>query len=259
MGAQRREGERGTQGEAPEGAGGRTMKETPRAVIVPRVSSLRQAEEGTSLEAQELACLHKSADIGAQVVGVYRDEGVSGARYLTRPGIQAALSDIEAGRANTLVTYKLDRAGRDVEILRDIKRRVERAGGSLVFADGTTFKKNATGDLLYTQLAAFAEYERASIRERTMSGRRRRAQQGIQPQRARHAFGYHIVTEKDVLSGEYSASQIGRYLIDEERAPWAREAFLRFAEGESLRQVCFYLDGRVPPSRGGRCWRPQSL
>src|SRR5688500_15521927 len=130
------------------------MGEQPlRAVIVPRVSTAIQAIEGTSLDGQELDCLRKATDIKATVHAIYRDEGVSGAAYLTRKGIQQALADIESGAANVLITAKIDRAGRDVDVLRDIKRRVKEAGAMLVFADGLNFENNATGNLMFNQMA----------------------------------------------------------------------------------------------------------
>src|SRR5438105_3029255 len=134
------------------------MLETHTAVIVPRVSTGKQVEN-TSLDAQETACLQAAEREGAAIHAIYRDEGISGKLYHARTGLQQALADIEEGRANLFVTYKLDRAGRDVDILRAIKRRVEAAGARLVFADGLNFQRNAVGNLMFTQLAGFAEFE----------------------------------------------------------------------------------------------------
>ena len=55
------------------------MTHSSRAVIYTRVSTNRQAEEGTSLEVQEAACLRKAQDLEAEVVDIVSDEGVSGA------------------------------------------------------------------------------------------------------------------------------------------------------------------------------------
>ena len=80
-----------------------TTTRVPRAVIYLRVSTTGQAEEGTSLDAQKAACLSKARALGAQVVACYEDAGVSGALYAARPGIQAALADLEMGNADTLI------------------------------------------------------------------------------------------------------------------------------------------------------------
>jgi site-specific DNA recombinase len=97
--------------------------------------------------------------MGAQVVDIIPDEGVSGAFYLSRPGIQKALAMLEAGEATILITMKLDRTGRDVDVIRLIQKHVTDARAKLVFADGMNFENNATGKLMLTQLAGFAEYE----------------------------------------------------------------------------------------------------
>lgn len=232
----------------------------PRVVIYCRVSTGEQAESGTSMEAQELSCLRRAAELSAQVVGIRRDPGVSGSLFLSRPGIQAALSDVETGAANILLMAKLDRSGRDVDIVRTVKRRVEAAGGRLLFADGSDFGSNAVGNLMFTQLAGFAEYERAVIRERTMSGRRRRVESGVQPIRSRSPFGYHIVNNQDVLSGSYPADQLGKYQIVPEEARLVSEMFDRYAGGSSLYDICRWLLAMgVPTPRGATVWRIQTV
>lgn len=237
-----------------------TMTQTPRAVIYTRVSPGEQAEHGTSLSEQLAACQKKVNDLKATIVAVYEDPGVSGSLYLARPGIQAALRDIEAGRADTLIIANLSRFSRDREHQSAIKKRVEAAGGRLVFCD-MTFEDTPEGDLAFGIMGTFADYERQVIRARTMRGRRRRAEQdGLQPSRARSPFGYHVVTNADVLRGQYAAGTLGTYQVVEEQAHWIRAIFTQYAAGASLRQLCRLLhEGQVPTPRGGRCWNPSTV
>jgi site-specific DNA recombinase len=227
-----------------------------RAILYTRVSTGKQAEEGTSLEVQEELCLRKAQQEKAQVVDILSDEGVSGALYLSRPGIQEALKRIEAGEANLLITLKLDRSGRDVDVLRLIRKRVMNAGGRLLFADGMNFENNAIGNLMFTQIAGYAEYEKEIIRERTMSGRRRRAEEGQQPSRAMSPYGYHVVTKKDVIAGLYPANLLGTYQIIEAQAVIVRRIFQEYAGGASLTQLCRRLQAEsIPTPRDGQYWR----
>ncbi len=225
------------------------------AIIVPRVSSGKQVE-GTSLDSQQEACLRVAQAENAHVCAIYRDEGVSGKLYRSRKGLQMALADIEAGRANLLITSKLDRAGRDVEVLRAIKRRVEAAGARLLFADGMNFEPTAVGRMMFTHLAGYAEYEVDLTRERTMLGKVRTVTEtGKQPARALSPYGYHIVSQKDVLTGQFSAELLGKYQIVEEEARWAGEIFRRYAGGSSLRQITRWLyEQGVPTPRNGNSW-----
>ena len=230
------------------------------AMIYCRVSAEIQVQHGTSFKAQEFACLRKAQEMGARVLRVVRDEGVSGALYFTREGIQSVLDDIESGAANILLVAKLDRAGRDVPALRDIRRRVNQAGGELIFADGLNFANNATGNLMFNQMSAYAEYEKEVIAERTGGGRERNAKKGKQPCRNRPPMGYYIVMRDDVVRGTFTAEQEGTYIVDEEQAAIVREMFARFAAGISLRQIAAWLNKQgVKPNKGGKKWYASSL
>jgi site-specific DNA recombinase len=231
-----------------------------KAVIYTRVSTERQADEGTSLEVQETACLKKAQEMGAQVVDIVSDEGISGAFFLSRPGIQKVLSIIECGEANLLITMKLDRTGRDVDVIRMIQKRVTNAGGRLVFTDGMTFENTATGRFMLTQFSAVAELEKEVIRERMMSGKRKRAEQGQQPSRTQPPFGYHVVLREDVIRGDYTASELGKYQIIEKQAVIVRELFRRCAAGATLRQLARWMQEQgVPTQRGGKAWYGSTL
>src|SRR5688500_18550685 len=93
-----------------------------KVVIYTRVSSEAQ-EENSSLAAQFVACQKKALELGAEVV-LHLEEVESGGLYLARPKIQQALELIEKGEANALILMRLDRGGRDVDGLRDIRKRI---------------------------------------------------------------------------------------------------------------------------------------
>ena len=229
-----------------------------RSVLYCRVSTERQAEEGTSLEAQELACLRKSVDIGASVVEIVRDDGVSGALFLARPGIQRVLSILHSGAANVVIFPNLKRSGRDADVLAEIRREVYAAGADLVFSDGINFPRNAVGQFMFRVLAGGAEFERADLREKTMEGRRNRAiQSGQQPSRGFMPFGYLIVKKADLIRGTFPAEMIGRYVIIEQQAAIVRRIFDEYGRGASMRGICRGLeDDGIKTPRGYTIWRP---
>lgn len=229
-----------------------------KAVLYTRVSTDEQADKGTSLAEQLIACGRKAEQTGAQVVAHYEDAGVSGALYESRPGLQAALRDIEAKRADSLIVYNVSRLSRDREHQSLIKRRVETAGGRLVFCD-MSFDDTPEGDLAFGIIGTFADYERKSIRKRTMAGRRRRAEEGIQPSRSRSPHGYHIVTKKDVLAGLFPLELLGTYQIVRDQAEAIRHIFYGYADGKSLTVLTRELQALYPVPRGGQYWRRDSL
>ncbi len=230
-----------------------------KAILYTRVSTSDQAEHGTSLGEQLAACTKKAEQLGAQVVGHEEDAGISGGAYLTRNGLQNALGKIEAGHADTLIIANLSRFSRDREHQSAIKKRVQAGGGRLVFCD-MDFADTPEGDLAFGIMGTFADYERKVIRERTVKGRRRRAEEGIQPGRSEAPYGYHIPTHADVLRGSWLPETLGTYQIIEARAAFAREMFARAATGDSLRSICRWLTSAgAPTSQGGKAWYQTSL
>ncbi len=237
-----------------------SIVKTGGAIIYTRVSTGEQAEHGTSLAAQAVTCRNKAQEIGATVVAHYEDSGVSGGLYLARPGIQSALKDMEAGLADTLIIAKLDRSGRDVDVVRDIARRVSAVGGQLILCDMGVVEWNSNGKMNLTMRAVFAEWEKDQIRERTTKGRRDRAGQGIQPSRSMSPFGYHIVNKNDVMAGSYPLETLGTYQVVEEQAQWVRFIFREYAAGASLNKIAGDLQQRnIPTPRAGSFWQRSTV
>ena len=234
------------------------LTKTPGAILYIRVSTEEQALSGTSPDVQRNACLALAAQLGLPVVNIASDLGVSGVRYSSRPGIQAALKAIEAGEASVLIATKIDRIGRNAAVILDIARRVQQAGGQLVTTD-YRFDNSAMGQFTLTMFAGMAEMERNTIRERTKSGAVDRATNGFQPQRSRSPFGLHVITKNDKALGLYPDAAAGTYVLTD-LAPVAKEAFTRYAGGQSLREVCRWMnESGVKTQFGGQFWRPSQL
>jgi site-specific DNA recombinase len=135
----------------------------------------KQVEAG-ELEATRIATFNE----GAEVVKTYSDEGVSGAvRFEDRPAGRELLKDAGRGKFDTVVFYSLDRFTRHAaKGLADFEVMEDTLGLTLVFAKENIDTSTASGKLFRTILAAFAEFERDTIRDRSMSGRYGRAVKG---------------------------------------------------------------------------------
>ena len=228
-------------------------------MIVIRVSTGSQAKNGTSLETQIEGCRLKAVSLTMPIIGEYEDAGKSGALLKYRSGMMQAIADIEEGRADTLITMDLDRYSRDVEHQWSIKKAVEAAGGRLVFCD-MEFEDTPEGDLNFTIQGGFKQYERQSIRRRTMRGKRKRAEQGQQPVRGTPPYGYHIPTNKDVLQGKYSYEQIGKYLLVEDKAQIAKRIWMAYHNRtHSLPGLARELNQEGIPSPGGALWQASTI
>ncbi len=226
------------------------------AVLYTRVSTGEQDKNGTSPETQRDACHAKALALGLPIIAEYHDGGISGGYLLSRPGMLAALADIQTGRADTLICANISRYSRDMEHQQAIKKAVKAAGGRIVFCD-MDFDDTPEGDLAFGIMGGFAQYEKAVIKDRTMKGKRKRAEEGQQPQRSTPAYGYHIITNAQVECGLYPPEMRGRYVIIEGEAEIVRELFACYAAGSAgFAPLAQSLNARrIPASRGG-LWHP---
>jgi DNA invertase Pin-like site-specific DNA recombinase len=141
-----------------------------RCAIYTRKSSEEGLDQAfNSLDAQREACeayIKSQAGEGWHLVRTgYDDGGVSGGT-LERPGLQALLTDIEAGKVNVVVTYKVDRLTRS---LTDFARLVEvfdAHGVSFVSITQAFNTTTSMGRLTLNVLLSFAQFEREVTAER---------------------------------------------------------------------------------------------
>ena len=146
------------------------------AAVYARVSTDMQAEKGYSLETQVLACTKKAKELGATIIKEFVDDGYSGA-YLERPQLDALRDAIADKLFDLVVIYEPDRLSRETAHLLLLTQEIERSGAKLEFVL-TEYKNTPEGQLFLTIKGAFAAYERASIRERSMRGKRGKLRQG---------------------------------------------------------------------------------
>lgn len=95
---------------------------------------------------------------------------MSGAKS-NRPGLEMAIDFVRSG--DTLVVWRLDRLGRNMEDLISIVNRLNERGVSFhsLQENITMDKSSSTGQLMFHLFATFAEFERNLILERSAAGR----------------------------------------------------------------------------------------
>lgn len=152
---------------------------TPGIVAYIRVSTDEQAVSGLGLQAQRDAITAEAARRGVPVVAVYEDAGLSGKSLDHRPGLAAALVDLDSGRGSVLMVAKLDRLSRSVHDATGLLIRADRAGWALVACDSPIDTSTAAGMAMTQIMATFAELERRLIGERTSAALRVRKAQGV--------------------------------------------------------------------------------
>jgi DNA invertase Pin-like site-specific DNA recombinase len=131
-----------------------------------RVSTSDQTVENQVAELERVAEFR-----GWQVVVRYSDQGVSGAKgRLERPGLDAMLRDAEKAKFDVVMCWSLDRLGRSLIDLLQTVEHLRGVGVDLILMQQSIDTTTAAGKLLFHITGAFAEFERATIRERVKAG-----------------------------------------------------------------------------------------
>lgn len=102
----------------------------------------------------------------AGVERIYTEQA-SGGRW-DRPELHRMLDQLREG--DVVVVYKLDRLTRSLKDLLHLLERVEAAGAGFCSLTEAVDTTTASGRMMMQMLGAFAEFERAMIRERTRAG-----------------------------------------------------------------------------------------
>jgi DNA invertase Pin-like site-specific DNA recombinase len=95
----------------------------------------------------------------------YDDGGLSGGT-LERPALQRLLADIEQGRFQMVVVYKIDRLTRSLADFAKLVERLEKAGCSFVSVTQAFNTSSSMGRLTLNVLLSFAQFEREVTAER---------------------------------------------------------------------------------------------
>ena len=203
--------------------------ETRRCAVYTRKSTSAGLDQDfNSLDAQREACV---AYIQRQprwtfLPDRYDDGGFTGANT-DRPAFQKLLADIDAGKVDVVVVYKVDRLSRSLLDFSRLMERFNRAGASFVSVTQNFSTADAMGRLTLNMLMSFAEFEREMIGERTrdkIAGARRRGKW----------TGGQIPLGYDV--------QAKHLVVNEAEAPLVREAFALYLEQRSALAVTRLLN-----------------
>ncbi len=156
-------------------------KRIRRAALYLRVSTDRQTVENQELQLRQIAERR-----GWEVVAVYNDAGISGAKSRKdRPGLDKMLRDASKGEFNVVMAWAIDRIGRSLLDLLTTIQHLEACGADLYLDQQAIDTTTPMGKLLYQVCGAFAEFERAMIQQRIHAGLTRAKKAGKQLGRPR--------------------------------------------------------------------------
>lgn len=148
----------------PHGAGAK------RCAIYTRKSSEEGLEQDfNSLNAQREACeayIASQRHEGWSLVPTHYDDGGYSGGSMERPGLAALMADVEAGRIDIVVVYKVDRLTRSLADFAKIVERFDARGISFVSVTQAFNTTSSMGRLTLNVLLSFAQFEREVTAER---------------------------------------------------------------------------------------------
>jgi site-specific DNA recombinase len=206
-----------------------------RCGIYTRVSTPDQANgDFTSLDNQrEMAEAYIRSQAGQGWVALkerFDDAGFS-AGSIDRPALTRMLADITAGQIDCVVVYKLDRLSRSLSDFVALLDRFRAAKVDFVSVTENFSTTTSVGRFTLNLLASFAEFERATIGDRTrdkIAGAKRRG---------RWCGGFPVLGYDVHPDG-------GRLVVNEEEAETVRQIFLTYLDLRSLQATAAELNRR---------------
>ena len=150
------------------------------AGIYVRTSTVRQGEEGTSLETQEEQAVLKATELGYQVDPAYIWRDMESGAYIDRAGVNLMLEAVKNREVDIVIVYDHDRLSRDPLDLLNVQRVCIEARVPLEFVRGPSHT-TPEGQLMTYFLGYAAQRERAQFMERTMRSKERAAKDGRMP------------------------------------------------------------------------------
>jgi DNA invertase Pin-like site-specific DNA recombinase len=166
-------------------------------------------QEYNSLDAQYDACtayaLSQRHEGWTVTKDRYDDGGFSGGT-LVRPGLKRLLADIESGKVDIILLYKIDRLTRSLSDFAKIVEILDRKGASFVSITQSFNTTTSMGRLTLNMLLSFAQFEREvtgeRIRDKIYASKRKGIWMG-----GPVPLGYDVVERKLVVN-EPEAEQV---------------------------------------------------
>jgi site-specific DNA recombinase len=218
----------------------KTRKTAPTAVAVRcAIYTRKSTEEGLEQEFNSLDAQRESGEnyIKAQVnegweclPDRYDDGGFSGGN-MDRPALKRLMADIEAGKVDSVVVYKVDRLSRSLLDFAKMVETFDRHQVSFVSVTQLINTSTSMGRLMLNVLLSFAQFEREIISERTRdkiaAARRKGKWSGGMP-----ILGYDVDPRGSKL------------VVNEDEAVRVRAIFELYLEHQSMITTIKELDSR---------------
>src|SRR5262247_2406773 len=145
-----------------------------RAVLYLRVSTLDQTTANQERELREVA-----SRMGCEIIKVFKDHGISGAKGRDkRPAFDALCRAATRREFDMVMAWSVDRLGRSLQDLVGFLSEIHALRIDLYLHQQGLNTTTPAGKALFQMMGVFAEFERAMIQERVRAGLARARSEG---------------------------------------------------------------------------------
>src|ERR1700716_961882 len=163
-------------------AWGYSMK---RAVLYLQVSTIDQTTANQERELRQIA-----ERVGYDLLKVYKDQGVSGAKGRDqRPAFNSMCRAAARREFDVVMAWSVDRLGRSLQDLIGFLSELHALGIDLFLHQQGLDTTTPAGKAMFQMMGVFAEFERSMIRERVRAGLARTKSEGQAPRPPSHPYG----------------------------------------------------------------------
>lgn len=201
-------------------------------------------QEFNTLDAQRLACesyiAAKRMEGWVCLPEHYDDGGYSGGDT-KRPAYQRMMADVEAGKIDMIVVYKIDRLSRSLADFTNAFVTLEKHHASLASVTQELNTSNSMGRMVMNLLMTFAQFERELTADRTRDKMAATRRQGLWCG-GTVPYGYRLENK--------------RLFVVPEKAAVVRKIFQKYLDEGSPKAIAKYLrcSGVMKDSAKGRYW-----
>lgn len=217
-----------------------------KAIIYARVSTTRQADDGLPVESQIEQGYRKAAALGADVLTVFTDAGISG-RTDERPAFREAVRYCAAYGVQFFICWSTSRFARNKLDAALYKRELEKSGTRVVYVSVDLDNRTNSGWMLESMLEIFDEHYSRQVSADTQRSMVKNATDGYF-NGGRVPLGYETVQD----------GKRKRLKISEAEAGTVRMMFRLCVDGCGAKNIAMQLnrDGRL---NRGRQWNKNTV
>jgi site-specific DNA recombinase len=218
------------------------------AVIYARVSTRKQADEELPIASQLEVCHKKAAELGANVVRVFKDEGISGRGTDARQSFQDAIDYCGVYEVDYLITWNTARFARNHADAAWFKQILRKGGTNMVYVANTIDHTSDDAWLIEGFFEMMDEQYSRTVSKDTRRSMIKNARDGYF-NGGNVPFGYSSVPE----------GKRRRLVVNEAEAQIVREIFSEYLSGTGAVNIAMALNRRRQFRRDEKPWDKKTI